>query len=192
MLKIVAAVLVSALLTACVISIEPTIPPSESVFEPGLLGTWVEAGQKDTAVVTRDGEGGYLIDYTDQDGTGRFTGRLGRLSDHLLLEVRPVLAETGASDAYEALLLPGHLLFVVTLADPEMHLAPLDIDAVREALSRDELRTPHLSYSENSIEGREQVILTGTSAELRIWLRQVLDHPDVLGETGIWRRVAPE
>lgn len=191
MVKVVAVISLSAVLTACVVSIEPTIPASESVFAPELLGTWVEAGEKDSAVVTRDGEGGYLIDYADQDGMGRFTGRLGRLGDHLLLEVRPVLADRGASEAYEALLLPGHLLFGVVLEGPEMRLTPLDIDAVREALRGDHLRTPHLSFSGNHIEDREQLVLTGTSAELRTWLPRVLGRSEVWGEPGVWRRVAP-
>ncbi len=177
-------------LAACVVSIEPTIPASESMYEPGLLGTWVESGDKDTAVVMRDGDGGYVIDYTDQDGTGRFGARVGRLGDRLFLEVRPVLPDIGASDAYEALLLPAHLLFAMTLEGDEMRLEPLDIDAVREALRYGELQAPHLSYSENSIEGREQVVLTGNSTELRAWVTWLLEHAEVLGETGVWRRVA--
>jgi hypothetical protein len=191
MLRVMTVISLSVVLAACVVSIEPTVPASESVFEPGLLGTWVESGEKDTAVVMRDGDGGYVIDYTDQDGTGRFGGRVGRVGGRSLLEVRPVLPD-GASEVYQALLLPGHLLFVMTLDGDDMRLVPLDIDAVREALRRDDLRTPHLSYSENSVDGREQVILTGTSADLRTWLARVVERAEVWGETGVWRRVAPE
>lgn len=191
MMKVVTVISLSVVLTACVVSIEPTIPASESVYEAGLLGTWVESGEKDTAVVMRDGDGGYVIDYTDQDGTGRFGGRVGRVGGRSFLEVRPVLPD-GASEAYEALLLPGHLLFAMTLDGDDMRLVPLDIDAVREALRHEELAAPHLSYSENSLEGREQVILTGSSVDLRTWLARVAERAEMWGETGVWRRIAPK
>jgi hypothetical protein len=180
-------------LTACVLSIEPLIPESESVFEPALLGTWALEGEGDTATFRRAGETGYVIDYIDGGGEhGRFEGRIGWLGEHMLLEVAPVLPEMDASDGYTALLLTGKVWFVVTAGNGEVRAAQVEGDSLRAHLARGDLWTPHLRDVVHGGGGNDHLLLTGTTAELRTWLARYLERPGVLAETAVWKRTASE
>jgi len=177
-------------LTGCVVSIQPTIPQSHSVFQPGLLGTWVSADGTHTALVTRGGETGYQIRYTDEDGkSGTFHGRTGNVGNHLLLEVSPAASDIGASDAYNGLLLPGRLVFVLTLDGAEARTASLKVDALRSHLEHRDTWTPHLAWVDHLGDGEPHILLTGTTAELRTWFAWYLDQPGVLDEASVWRKV---
>jgi hypothetical protein len=177
------------LLTACVVSIEPLIPESESTFEPALLGRWVQEGSGETAVISDAGDGGYLIDYVDaQGGRGRFAGRLGWLDEHLVLEVTPVLPDMDASAEYEALILPARVQIAVMVRVGTVQAAVLDPDSLRSMLRRDATRIPHLTDLSSS---DEDIVLTGTTAETRTWLVEYLTLPGVLGEPVVWRSVEP-
>lgn len=188
-----AVVTTSALLvTACVLSVEPVIPESEAVFEPALIGTWALAGEKDTAVISRAGETGYLIDYVDGQGKrGVFEGQVGWLGDHLVLEVSPVLPDAGASEAYEALIIPTHLQLTVILSGAEVHTAPLAADSLQAMLRRGAMWTPHLTEVAHAAGGDDHLLLTGTTTELRNWLPRYLEHSGALGDIAVWRRVRP-
>lgn len=174
------------LLTACVVSIEPVIPESDSVFEPALLGTWVQEGSGETAVISDAGDGGYLIDYVDAQGEpGQYAGRLGWLEEHLILEITPVLPDLDASDEYEALILPARVQIAVIVRAGELQAAALDPDSLRDMLRRDVTRTPHLTDAA----AERDIVLTGTTTEMRTWLIDYLQRPGVLGEASIWRSV---
>lgn len=179
----------ATLLTACVISIEPAIPESESVFEPALIGTWVAEDGGETATISDAGDGGYLIDYVDAEGKeGQFAGRVGWLGDRLLLEVTPVLPDAGASDGYEALILPGRAQFVVAIEEGVLRAQALELDTVRELLRSDATPMPHLADAHGS---DAEIVLTGTTTELRDWLSRFLQVPEALADPGVWRQVRP-
>jgi hypothetical protein len=180
----------SLALTACVLSIEPVIPESESTFEPALLGTWALGGAADTAVVGRDGKSGYLIDYTDGEGErGQFEGRVGRLGGRMLLEVTPTALDLDASDGYTSLFLPGRLLFVVMVRDGEILTTQLRDDSLKVMLRRGELVTPYLDGVDDAGDGSGHLLLTGTSSQLRTWLEQYLERSGVLADTAVWQPV---
>lgn len=190
--RFVTALTMAVLLTGCVLSIQPSIPDDQSVFQPGLLGTWVEADGKDSAVVTRMGETGYRIRYTDDDGkAGTFEGHTGRLGDDLILEVAPAAPRGDFSDDYLAALLPGRLVFVIVPGSAEVRTATLRVDTLRNYLQHRDTWTPHLARVEHFGEGDPLVLLTGTTAELRTWLGWYLDRPGVLNEETVWRKVRP-
>ena len=187
--RVAAIAALATLLTACVISIEPVIPESDSVFEPALIGTWVADDGGETATIGDAGDGGYLIDYVDAEGKrGQFAGRLGWLGDRLLLEVTPVLPDAGASDGYEALILPARAQFVVAIDEGELRAQALDVDSVRDMLRSDGPTTPHLA---NASGADADVVLTGTTTEIRTWLSHYLQVPGALADSGVWRRVRP-
>lgn len=186
------AIAATAALAGCVLSIEPAISPSEGVFQPGLLGTWVTADGKDSATVTRAGESGYRIRYIDDDGKpGTFDGNTGRLGKHLVLEVAPAAPEVEANDAYLAALLPGRLLFVIVFSGDgtELRTTTLQVDSLRAHLQHHDTWTPHLMQAAHFGEGDPDVLLTGTTAELRTWLAWYLDRPGVMSDPTVWHRV---
>ena len=187
--RVAAIAALATLLTACVISIEPVIPASDSVYEPALIGTWVDDDGGETATIGDAGDGGYLIDYVDTEGKrGQFAGRLGWLGDRLLLEVTPVLPDAGASDGYEALILPARAQFVVAIEEGELRVQALDLDTVRDILRGDVTSTPHLADAQGS---DAEIVLTGTTTELRAWLSRSLHVPGALADSGVWRRARP-
>jgi hypothetical protein len=176
------------LLTACVVSIEPVIPESDSVFEPALLGTWVQEGSGETAVISDAGDGGYLIDYVDAQGEpGQYAGRLGWLEEHLILEITPVLPDLDASDEYKALILRARVQIAVTVRAGVLEASVLDPDSLRSRLGHAATQIPPLTDASSS---DSDIVLTGTTGEIRAWLSRYLELPGSLGETGSWRSVS--
>lgn len=178
----------SGLVTGCVLSIETAVP--QAVFQPGLVGTWmgIENNGEDTlrATVTRWGKTGYRIRYTDEDGkSAMFEGRTGRVGNHLVLEVAPLVPEGEPSDAYTDMLLPGRVVFVIALGDDDLRTTALEIDSLRAYLRRHGTSIPSLDAGGNS----SDLLLTGTTAELRTWLASYLDRPGVFTDEAVWRRV---
>jgi len=77
---------------ACVLSIEPTLDPSETAVEPKLLGQWVlmTGGDRDRVVVSRGEAGRYDVRYTNVYGkSGQFRMQLGRLGEHQIVDLIP-------------------------------------------------------------------------------------------------------
>ncbi len=172
--------------TGCVLTIDDAIPPSESVFDPALLGTWVGTWEGESAparAVVSDADGsGYFIHYTAEDGkrTGSFQARLGRFGGHQVLEVWPG-SDNGATPAQGDLAVPGHILFFVDTIADVLRVSVLDQDTVAYALETGSLRLPS-----RSVEGR--TILLGETDTLQAVLGPLVARGDLLTEAGAWRR----
>ena len=153
------ALILLAALAGCVVAIEPYVAPAEALFDERLLGTWAEVGDKDTAVVTRDTGNVYAIRYRSASGTGRFEARLGRLGSRMVLDVKPAPGRGEVSSEYDGLLIAAHIAVLIDIGTDEATIALLDADSIAPLLRDGSLRA--------HVRSREQVILTGTTAELR-------------------------
>lgn len=175
----------AALLCGCVLSVEPVVPESEAMFDPGLLGTW-EDEDANRFVVSRakrddprrptwfpadETENTYSIEHSSAVDPSTLLARLGRLDGQLVLEV---------SRRAE---IRGHLLLVLDVGADEVRARALEPAAFLKALEAGELRLAHL------LDGRN-LVLRDTSAQLRDQLAPYLGRPGALSEPRVLRRVA--
>jgi len=177
-------VLSLSLLTACVLSIEPVIPESAGIADDRLLGTWKEVDGGDQVVISRTNSTAYSLTYTDSKGkVGWFDARLGRLGRHLLLDVRPAESNSARDVPEAGAMIRGHLLVAIDVAGDSARVALLQPDSLRGAIARESVRLSHRI-------GDDQLILTGTTDELRLGLTTYLDQGGSLDAPGTWLRIA--
>jgi hypothetical protein len=165
------ALVLAMALAGCVVSVEPLIPESEAMFDEGLLGTWEdEDGNRLLLKGSKVNENSYWLSYTSNGNTITHMAHLGRLGEHLVLELfpdRPIRA---------------HLLLVLrVVAADEVEWQALRPEALLAALEAGELELAHRRL-------RRDLVLRGSPAKLRAELIPWLAHPGALTEPRVLRR----
>jgi hypothetical protein len=171
-------------LAACVVSIEPIVPEADAIFDPELLGAWLEVDGDDRVEVTRADESLYEIVYASDLAERRYHARLGELGARRILDVWPAVEEDPVL-AREPLLVGGHLLVELGAVGPDVVVTRvMEPESLRAALVAGDLP---LEYTD-----AESLVLRGSTTELRAALRPFLDWPSAFAAPTEWRRVAPE
>jgi len=171
----------AVVLCGCVLSVEPVVPESGATFDPRLLGTWEEVSGSDRAVVSRAAESTYAIEYTSDGKASRFEARLGRLGEHLVLDVWPAEPDSDQPDHHAGLMIPGHVLFTLDVGPEEIGVASLERDPMLAALQSGQVGLAHERSG-------ERVILRGTTDQLRAALEGYLGRPGARSAPDRWRR----
>jgi hypothetical protein len=169
------------ILSGCVLSVDAIVPESGATFDPRLVGRWEEVDGSDRAVITRAGEGEYAIAYTGDGEVGSFHARLGRLGERLVLDVWPEPGDGDIPGPYTAFMVQTHLLFAVDIDADEIRTTTIDQDSLLGALRAGQVR---LSYTR----AEDQLVLHGTTEELRRALGPVVARSGALSEHTVWRR----
>ena len=110
-----------------------------------------------------------------------FEARLGRLGPRLVLDVRPAARESEPALTEAAMLIRGHVLFVIDIAADSVRIAMLKPEALRSALMNKSVQMAH-------VDDRDRLVLTGTSEELRRVLAGYMERSGALDEPGTWRK----
>lgn len=170
-------------LTGCVLSVDAIISDSGGTFDPRLLGTWEEVSGSDRAVVSRASESTYAIEYTSDGKVTRLEARLGSLDGRSVLDVWPTPRDGDLPEGYAGLMVAGHLLFLidVSISTNEISIAMLEPDSLLAGLRTEQ---PRLGYRRSE----DQLVLYGTTEELRAALGPYLAKPGALMEPDVWRR----
>lgn len=181
MFRVLAVALLIAL-TGCVHSVAPVVPEDDATFDPRLLGKWEDVDGSDVAVLSSVDDKTYAIEYFEGETRSHFEARLGHLGDRLILDVWPASPGDELPERHAGLCIPGHLLLVLDIGEDEIQLTGFDRDAFVEAQRAGKLTLAHDSNN-------EQVILHGTTEELRAALGPHLSRPGALEAPSAWRRV---
>lgn len=168
-------------LSGCVLSVEPVIPESDATMDKRLLGSWQDASGPDRATVTRADGNNYKIAYTSDGRTGIFGARLGLLGKHQFLDVWPVPQNKNQDTPDDELLITGHLLVLLDIKEDEIGAAIIEPDPLLERIRSGDVQLAHS-------DSNDQMVLTGTTEELRSALGPYLEGPDSLSEAMVWRR----
>jgi hypothetical protein len=173
---------VAALFSGCVLTVDEAVPESEAVFDARLVGTW--RGESDDRAVVHPGDSlTYVIDYRDKNSDVRLGGRLGRLGDRTVLDVWAWPREGELPEPYETLLIQGHLVLAIDVEPDSIRLAPVEPDSLMAAIGDGRLRL-------STTEARDQLIIHGASEETRPQFEVLFGHPEWLAESDTWYRVA--
>jgi hypothetical protein len=180
--------------SACVVSVDEVVPATGATFDAALIGTWLSDDGKE-AVITRGDSGSYDIAYTMRDTTGpehldgktgHFAARLGTLGAHRVLDVSPKPSRGQIPDAYDGAFIPGHVILVLDLQPDELRFRVLEPDVLLKALRAGTVR---MAYVGNEDRIKQQVVLKGSTRQLRTELAAYLGRKGALGDTEIFRRV---
>jgi hypothetical protein len=158
-----------------VVSISPLCPDKDAVFEPALVGTWIESPSA-RYTFSKLGENAYRIDVVDGKERQTMTGRLFRLDGTLFLDVSPTdeLDELGVPEQAVRTLrgwyLPLHLYVRVNQVTPTLSTSAIDESWLKDYLGAHPTALAHLMRGGN-------VILTGSTADIQEFLRANVNTP---------------
>jgi len=179
--KVSAALGFLCLASACVVSTDAVVTDAIALLDDRFVGTWIEKEGTDTAVVSRDSSGVYVIAYKSAGGTGWFAGRLGRLGGRTVLDFSATPRKNEVTATYENYLLPVHVLLTIDIQRDSLVLAALECEPLRAALKEGRVRLP-------STETQNHLVLHATSGELQAALGPYLTSGDVLSARATWLR----
>jgi hypothetical protein len=154
------------------------------IFEPGLLGTWVDEDPADllsTWEFSASGEDHYLLLHTDGEGMARdFQVHMFALGDDKFLDIAPIPDEysdvdTSGLPEQNAMLqlhtITGHSLWRVDQVGPTIELAIIDYDAFGAYLEEcpDAVSYEVWGYDEERDES-QGTVLTAATEELQAFI----------------------
>lgn len=164
------------LLAGCVPSLHPLYTEKDVVFDPALVGTWVEKGGDDRWVVSRSGNKNYysLLNTPKGKGTGRFEAHLVQLGSSRFLDVYPEEPEL-RNDTYKFHLIPAHSISRIWLEGDVLRVGPLDEDWLRRMINEKKVQIAHERLNKN-------LVLTAPTAELQKLVVRYADDPKAFPE----------
>jgi hypothetical protein len=173
-------------LAGCVVtSIYPYYTDKDLVFDPVLIGNWVDAGKtNETSEYLRFeqvGEKGYRATFFGTDETNSIDVFLFRLKQQLFVDSFP----TNRSLDF----VPVHQVSKVTQIGPIVETANLNYDWLTKLLEKNPKAIRHMLLRENT--GEEQggrVVLTAETKELQRFILKYVNNTNAWKEPTQWKR----
>lgn len=147
-----------------VISLQPVYTDDAIAWDEELLGRWQDAENRVEVTIERGDWRSYRIHYQHPIEERDFTAHLTVIGDTRFLDVMPAKGMD-----YGAVLIPAHLVLKLSRDGDAWQVSPLDYDALSDALKRES--RPTIA----ALDQRQNVVLTGSTRELRDWLRARTD-----------------
>ena len=133
-----------------VVSLRPLLTEQEAAFEPGLLGTWVDADAEVTMTFERLGENGYEWTVTEffapgqEEETSQLRVRLVHLGKALFLDSYPTdLGALPERVSYEHLV-RAHTFWQIRIENDSLQMALLDADWLANRIEEGEIDIAHV------------------------------------------------
>lgn len=156
-----AAVAAAVFSSGClVISLQPIYEDQTVAFDEGLLGRWRNAEDNVEVTVERGEWRSYKIHYKHPVEEADFTARLTAIGDAHYLDLMPVRGLD-----YGVVLIPAHLPIKVERSGEKWLVTAPDYDRFRASLKAGK----QAAFA--TFDQRQNVVLTGSTTELRAWLR---------------------
>ena len=155
-------------LSGCVPSLHELYSEKDLIFEPRLLGEWVEAkpDSKSTLIFTKSGDKEYKMVSTDQADKFSFVAHLVKLGDKLFLDI-----SGDSSVDCHTLALPVHMFFLVSQFEPTLRMRDFSDDWLKEYLKGNPAALKHDIVDKD-------LVVTASTTELQ---RFVLGHLNTKG-----------
>lgn len=161
-----AALAAAALSSGClVISLQPVYDDQAVAFDEALLGRWRSAEDNVEVTVERGEWRSYHVHYKHPVEEADFTARLTAIGDRYYLDLMPVRGLD-----YGVVLIPAHLVVKLARAGDKWTVSALDYDRLRAQLKGGR----HAGVA--TFDQRQNLVLTGSTAELRKWFRDREDE----------------
>jgi hypothetical protein len=178
-LLVVVALVASASSGCLVLSLHPAHDDASIVWDPALVGTWVNDEDRVTAVLGRGEWRSYRIDYEHPIEKGTLTGYLTTLGAQTYLDVSPVRGQDHGS-----FLIPVHALLRIERQAETLTVQALDYDRFSRAAKQGGL--PGLPMT---VDQKQNTILTASTVAFRKWLKAGAVEP-MFGARAVFKRKA--
>ncbi len=166
-----------SLLASCVAySLHPLYDAKSSVFEPSLVGTWVDPMQnnKPTMKFEKLGENAYTVTAIEFDGNppydAIFEAHAVKLGGRLFLDAVNTKNRAKGIEMNAGMAIPSHLIGRVTVDGDTLHL-----DLLSDSWLEDGFKTGRITIAHELVDDSadSDVLLTASTAELQ---KFVADH----------------
>ena len=175
--KILLMTLAVASLSGCmVVSINPLFTEADLIFDEHLVGTWDEGDNR--MVVKKSKEGSYHMTYVEDDERTDYKLSLGKLGSHLFWDMEPW--EEVSDDDF--LLVPTHLVTLISVEKDTLTMAILDGDWLKKALKKGTIEVDHQLLE-------DRVLLTGSTKQLQTFFRSVADNKKAFPDPAKYTRL---
>ena len=142
-----ASMVLLAIITGCVPSLNPIYTDKDVVFDSALVGTWGTQEPREKWVFSKSGANAYNLKQTDSEGImAEFDVRLVRLGDYKFLD----LVLVNVDERYTKLngwagfsLIPAHLVLQVHEMEPKLKISAMNPDWMKEWLEKNPKSIAH-------------------------------------------------
>ena len=175
---LVAALSILILFPSCIVrSIHPWFRANQAAFHNDLLGGWigVNEGSRLAMTFTRNGDNGYIVQYSNDDGHGIFDAHLARVGAHYYLDFTP--AGKSGDNVESLLLLPTHSVAKLEFDRDNLKVFLLNYDALKAAARRHQL-----IYARTEQVEEDEVLVVSSSDELQAFLIANATNSDLFRE----------
>jgi len=168
-----------SLLASCVVtSVYPFYTAKDVVFDPALVGAWVETGSTNTAKehwrFEKAAGQAYKLIVQDNEKQTEFDTHLFKLKGRLFLDLCPRERPDNS--------LPLHYLLTVARLEPALEMNMLDYDWLKKLIEKDPKAIHHIFVPKKLGEdGEGDLVLTADTAELQ---KFILMHEKTEGAFG--------
>jgi hypothetical protein len=169
------------------VSLAPLSSKGQEVALPGIVGEWVDEGEKPTVLRFEGDDGAYRMFVAEdgKEGRGSFEVTFTTIGDALYWDLLAERPDTEDQDSlWEAHRLPVHGFARVALDGDRLELAFLDPDWVKSAV-KDGRSDVALTESDDSL------VLTGSTDELRRFIEDCAREEGAFGEPTVFTRRVP-
>ena len=149
------------LTTACVPSLYPLYTDDDVVFDPAVVGTWIDDDDATWTLEERSSGHGYRLTIVEEDVSMDFAARLVRLGEYRFLDIYP--EDDSRDDFLGSHFVAAHTFWKLSIEDETMRLVGLNPDWLADGL---EDGTVQLTYSRWGHDG-DDVLLTAKTRELQ-------------------------
>lgn len=170
----------------CVVtSVYPFYMDKDLVYEPGVLGDWVDATATNVPVeyvrIERLGDKGYVVTVLGTEETNGSYAHLFRLKEHLFLDV----CVTNRSLDF----VPTHQLSKVVRLDPVLETASLNYDWLAKLVEKNPKAIRHMVLQEKPADkSGGRIILTADTLELQRFILKYLNNTNAWNKPSAAKR----
>lgn len=157
----------------CIPSLQPLYTDKTTVFDPALVGFWVQDNGDSTWEFVRNESNTYGLTYTDKEGKpGHFEVRLVKLDGKFFLDLFPEDPKQIENAYYKYHLLRVHTFLKMSLDGSTLELAGMDPGWLMRQLDADPRFVRHSRVNDT-------IVLTAPPEDLQKFVRRYVDDKNV-------------
>lgn len=162
--------LIAAFVVAgCVPTLNPIYTDKDLVFDPAVLGNWVQEKSAIAWTFTQRDDTSYDLVYTDQEGReAHFIARLAKIEDTTFLDLYPKKPDLQAADFYRLHLVPIHTVYRIEATGSAIQLGIIDGNWLQSYLDEHPEALAHTQLERG-------LLITAPTPELQTFL---VEHKD--------------
>ena len=168
--KMLALALVVALMAGCVPSLRPLYTKDDPIFDPALVGTWVD-GDGDQWIFSKSDDNSYeLVEKPKEGARAHFKAHLVQFGSLRFLDLSAekldVQEELVKNGMFWLHAVPAHTIWKIQLAGDTFHLSALDLDWLGERLKKKKVTIAHQVLGDKE----DQILLTAPTRQLQAFV----------------------